>query len=251
MKEQRIQEIEKYLLQYGTASLDALCSFFNVSKNTIRRDIAELDAKGVIKKVYGGIVLNGRARENTIPFNQREIKNMEAKRRIGLLAREHIHDGDIIFLDSGTTTLQLVPHITGKSITLITNNLNAINGCLNHPNINVIATGGKLYPKTNSFIGEQAKKSLKQFNIAKAFMAATGISIERGCTNSSSLETEIKQTVIERSESIYVLADHTKYDVVSLMTYSRLEDIDFFVTDRQPPERFAAFFKRNGVEAVF
>ena len=195
LKENRIQELKNYIMANERASLDDLCTLFNVSKNTMRRDINELEKQAIIKKVYGGIVLNDK--KTTEPFESREEKNITSKQIIAKLASQFVQDGDIIYIDSGTTTMHMIPHLAEiRNLTIITNNLNVIMGSLPYPNLNVLCTGGVLFRTTNSFVDMDAVNSLKKFNISKAFMASTGISITKGITNSSSFEYDIKRYMV-------------------------------------------------------
>lgn len=250
MKVNRIKEISNYIHEHENASIDTLCSIFNVSKNTIRRDIAELEEKGIIKKVYGGITLNIDEKD-TVPFNQREIKNKDIKVVLAELASNLVEDNDIIFIDSGTTTVHMIPFLANRrNLTIITNNLNVLVMSLDYPNLNVLSTGGSLFREANSFIGIEAIDFLDNYNIGKAFMASTGVSISNGITNSSSFEYQIKKTVVQKSNKIIVLADSSKLDVTSLMTYCNLKDIDALVTDKTLPEEYYKFFKDNNINAI-
>lgn len=249
LKEDRIKEIENYVIKNESVSLDKLCSMFDVSKNTIRRDIAELEKKGTIKKVYGGITLNNKM--TTIPFQEREIKNKGAKQIIAKEASKLVNDGDIIFIDSGTTTMHMIPYLANKrNLTIITNNVNVLVKSFPFRNLNVLATGGSLYRKTNSIIGIEAVNFLRNYNISKCFMASTGISIEKGVTNSSPLEFEIKRSVINQSNEVILLVDHSKFEKVSLMTYCDLSDIDIFITDKPVDKNYKNFFLENDVELI-
>lgn len=143
LKESRIKEIENYVLKHENVSIDTLCSLFDVSKNTIRRDIAELEKKGIIKKIYGGITLNDNNKKPTIPFGQREITNKLPKQLIAKEASKLVEDGDIIFIDSGTTTIHMIPFLADKkNLTIITNNMNAIVKSFPYTNLNILSTGG-------------------------------------------------------------------------------------------------------------
>ncbi len=250
MKAERLKEIEQYLIGNQTASLDTLCSLFNVSKNTIRRDVSELESRGVLMKVYGGVTLN--LKEDTIPFSQRQLQLTSEKRIIGLLASELINSGDIIFIDSGSTTVHLIPHIKNKeNITVISNSLNILVESAPFNNLNIISTGGILQRKTNSFTGDDVISFLNTLNINKAFMATTGVSIEKGVTNTSFVETTIKKAVIDISENIIVLADHSKLDTSALITYCNLDKIDYFVTNIKPAGRYTDFFNKNNVKLMY
>lgn len=250
MKAIRLKEIENYMKLHQMASFETLAEAFDVSINTVRRDIAQLTTDGVLRKIHGGVAYEEH-NEDTVAFQLRSIKLPEEKKSIGKLAASLISEGDIIFVDSGTTTLQLMPYIKDMRVTILTNNLNLVTMASGSPNIDLICTGGKLYNKTSSFIGMQAIQCIRAFNIQKAFMAATGLSIRSGCTNSSSLENEIKRAVVEMSERVYLMADHSKYDVVSLMTFCGLSDLSGFVTDAPPPQMYKEFFEKNNIPCLY
>ncbi|WP_312520265.1 DeoR/GlpR family DNA-binding transcription regulator [Anaerospora sp.] len=249
MKENRIQDLKNYIVANERASLEDLCNLFNVSKNTMRRDINELESTGIIKKVYGGIVLNDK--KTTEPFESREEKNISAKQIIAKLASNFVQDGDIIYIDSGTTTMHMMPHLAEvRNLTIITNNLNVIMSSLPYPNLNILCTGGVLFRTTNSFVDMDAVNSLKKYNISKAFMASTGISIAKGITNSSSFEYDIKKHMVENCDTVIVLADNTKLGKVSLTTYCDLKDIHVFITNEKPGIEFVEFFDSNNIKLI-
>ncbi|SFM37442.1 DeoR/GlpR family DNA-binding transcription regulator [Pelosinus propionicus] len=246
MKEDRISELQNYILEKERASIEELCSVFNVSKNTMRRDINQLESQGKIKKVYGGIILTDK--KTTEPFESREVKNKDAKLIIAKLASTLIEDGDIIYIDSGTTTMHMIPYLSDvKNLTIITNNLHVILKALPYQNLNVISTGGTLFRRTNSFVDSGAVSSLKKYNISKAFLATTGISIAKGITNSSSLEYDIKRYIVEHCDKRILLADDTKLGKVSLITYYDLKDIQVFVTNQKPDTEYTDFFRSNHI----
>ncbi|MBP2661232.1 MAG: transcriptional regulator, DeoR family [Firmicutes bacterium] len=246
MKEDRINELQNYILEKERASIEELCSVFNVSKNTMRRDINQLESQGKIKKVYGGIILTDK--KTTEPFESREVKNKDAKLIIAKLASTLIEDGDIIYIDSGTTTMHMIPYLSDvKNLTIITNNLHVILKALPYQNLNVISTGGTLFRRTNSFVDSGAVSSLKKYNISKAFLATTGISIAKGITNSSSLEYDIKKYIVEHCDKKILLADDTKLGKVSLITYYDLKDIQVFVTNQKPDDEYTDFFSSNHI----
>lgn len=246
MKEDRISQLEDYIIEKERASIEDLCSVFNVSKNTMRRDINQLEAQGKIKKVYGGIILTDK--KTTEPFESREVKNKAAKLKIAELASTLIEDGDIVYIDSGTTTMHMIPYLSElRNVTIITNNLHVILNSLPYQNLNVISTGGTLFRRTNSFVEAGAVSSLKKYNISKAFLATTGVSIAKGITNSSSLEYDIKRYIVEHCDKKILLADNTKLGKVSLITYYDLKDIQVFISDQRPEQEYVDFFTSNNI----
>ncbi|PKM51974.1 MAG: DeoR/GlpR transcriptional regulator [Firmicutes bacterium HGW-Firmicutes-7] len=250
MKEERIKYIENYISEHELCSLDHLCDVFEISKTTLRRDINILEKMGNIRKVYGGVAINKSNQTSTVPFMQREINFHDEKIHIGKMASTYIRDGETIYVDSGTTTLQISHYIKDKSITIVTNNLNLINECVDCSNINIISVGGELSRITKSFTGDLAVNTLSSLNISKSFIAATGISIEAGFSNSLPLETAIKKVAINKSKSVYVMADHTKWGIVSLMTFAKLSAATGIITDLAPPRKYIEYCKTNNIQII-
>lgn len=249
MKENRIEELKNYIIAKERATIEELCDLFNISKNTLRRDINTLEKHGIIKKVYGGIILKDK--KTTEPFNSREEKNLNAKQAVAKLAIDFVKDGDIIYIDSGTTTMHMIPYLADISnVTIITNSLNIIIASLPYPNLNVLCTGGTLFRTTNSFVDTDVIKFLKKYNIAKAFMACTGVSIDKGVTNSSSFEYDIKKYMVQNCDNRILLMDSSKFGRASLTTYCDLKDIDVLVTDETPGNDFIEFFTANNIRLI-
>lgn len=250
MKYTRQHEIEKYVLEHDYVSLDALCERFSASKNTIRRDVAQLLQKGSMEKVYGGV----RALRNTAMVNyaDRSARRLPEKERIGALAARRVQSGDVIFLDSGTTTIHVLPHIAQLSgVTVLTNNVQALSRCLAYPQLNAIAFGGQLNPETASFSANFCSlENLRSFNVSKAFMAATGISVEKGATNSSPGELAIKKSVMAQSDECVLLADAEKFGHAALLTYAPLAAFQCVVTDQMPESGICAFLQQNEIQLV-
>jgi DeoR family myo-inositol catabolism operon transcriptional repressor len=221
-----------------------------VSKNTIRRDINDLEDKGFIKKVYGGIILN--QPEKATPYPKRQEQFIQEKEEIGLLASSLIEDNDTIFIDSGSTTIHLLPNlIHKKGITIVTHSLNIIGESSLYENLNLISTGGILQRDTNSFVGVDSITFLKKINIDKAFMASTGFSIDKGVTNTNYLESEIKRTVVDISNKVVLMANDTKVGCSSFMKYCDLSEIDYYVTNKDIPTEYKNFFNENNILVLF
>jgi DeoR family transcriptional regulator, myo-inositol catabolism operon repressor len=237
LKLQRIQKIEEYIRQHKSVKLDDLCLHFDVSKNTIRRDVNELEARSIIKKVYGGVILNHE--ESAIPVQQRQMSMRDEKLAIAARAAEFVRDGDIIILDAGSSTIHIIEHIKQKHhVTIITNSVLAVNAALPYENLHVIVTGGDLLRSTNSLVGQEVVEMLRKFNANTVFLAATSLSLEKGLTNSLTIETAVKKTMMQVSEQVILLVDHTKFDTVSLVKFADVQDVDVIVTDRMPPQKY-------------
>ncbi|MGI6199238.1 MAG: DeoR/GlpR family DNA-binding transcription regulator [Christensenellales bacterium] len=249
MRSQRIQEIENYIYEQKTVTLDQICQHFGISKSTIRRDLEQILQNGNIKKIYGGVTVQ--SKKELISFHERNIAHLAEKERIAKKAAEMVSDGDIIFIDSGTTTLHMIDALADRrKLTVLTNNFEVIYRAIPYENINLISLSGTLNRKTLSFTGPSAAQVLGAYNVSKAFMAATGFSVESGVTNSSPVESDVKRVAVQRSQQVVLLADHFKFDTVSLITYCNLEQIDTLVTDTMPGEKIAKFMQEHGGRIV-
>ncbi|MBR6713625.1 MAG: DeoR/GlpR transcriptional regulator [Selenomonadaceae bacterium] len=251
MKEERIHQIHELLIERKRISLDELCENFGVSKNTIRRDINELEEQGIIRKVYGGIVLKEAEIMSLEPFSAREIRNINEKKKIAAVAAALVNDGEVIYIDSGTTTMHLLPHLAEKNfLTIVTASVYVLELATRYSNLNVIATGGNLQAPIKALVGPNVLECIRNYNFSKIFLASTGITIEHGATNASPLECEVKRELVRKSCAKYLLVDNSKFDVASLMTYSNLTDIDNIITDKNPPEKYLDYFKENAINLI-
>jgi len=249
LRNTRLEQMEQYIIKKDSVSMEELQTHFDTSMNTVRRDVALLMKKGIVEKVYGGVC--ARKAEQLTPFDVRTIKHQEAKMAIGRMAAQLVDDGDTIFLDSGTTTLHVVQNLAQKqNITLITHNLHAIMAAMSCPNINIISLPGQLLRKTSSFTGLETVRFLKADNIKTAFMAATGLSLCGGVTNSSPLEFELKITAMERSVKSYLLLDSQKFGETALMTYAQLNRFEGVITEAMPAEEYIKALDDAGTKLI-
>lgn len=246
MKVNRLNSIEQYVIARETVSIDELCEVFGVSKNTIRRDLNELEMRGHITKVYGGVTAS--VSSGAVPTPIRSGINPVDKSLIGRLAAEEIEDGDTVFIDSGTTTLCLLRYLVAKKrITIITHSLGAMSEAAKYENLNIISLGGIYSPTTDSFVGLSTIEALSAVRITKAFMGATGVSLTAGMTNTTFLEAEIKRAVVQRADHIYLMADSSKIGREAIVTFCHLKDLTAFITDREPPKDYIELCKSANV----
>ncbi len=249
MKSFRLRRMEQYILEKENVSMEDLCTEFDVSMNTVRLDVAELVKKGSIKKVYGGVCSN---RQNSlVPFEERKMKNSEKKKAVCRAAADLIEDGDIIYIDSGTTVMYMTDYMDShKNVTVLTNNLNVIMRAVPNENLQVICLPGILERKTNSFVSAETGKILERYNIKKAFFAATGVTESGEVTNSSSLEYEIKREAMRNSQHKYLLMDSGKYGRSALLTYAHIGDMEKVITDEYLNSGLKELCEKNNVELI-
>lgn len=249
MRTQRLKKIEEFVYHYQAVSLDQLCATFKVSKNTIRRDIDEIVKSRKIEKTYGGVRIV-KDEIALLSFGDRTVQNLDLKKKIARTACDYVKDGDIIFIDSGTTTCHMVEWLRNKQVTVLTNNLEFLIQSVPYTGLQIFSLSGELERSTLSFTGPHTLDVLKSYNISKAFMAATGISAHAEVTNAVPAESTIKQMAITRSQEAYLLLDSSKFNQTSMVTYSPFSNFDALITDRRPSGDLCASLQKNHVEII-
>lgn len=189
----------------------------NISISTLRRDLKYLEEEGKVVLLTGGAVKLCSA-DSDLPVSAKQSMHKKDKEIIALLASEIIKDGDIIYLDSGTTCTALMEHIYSRKITIITSNT-AILQYVDILVAEVIFLGGKLNDSLSSVSGPLTDNNISIFNFDKAFIGANGVDINRGVTTPSITEANKKQRVIKQSNEVFLLCDSSKFNKV-LMTKS-------------------------------
>lgn len=250
MRVDRINEMERYILEKGTVSLEGLCKSFHISMNTARRDLADLLERGRIQKVYGGASAVNQPKA-VIPTSERALKQGHAKQVIGQLAATLVEDGMSIFVDSGTTTVCLLPHISERNnVTIITHSLPALCEAAKYPSLQVLALGGMYNYYTSSYVGAASLEKISEMSIRKIFIAATGVSLERGLTNTTYFEYEMKKIVTQQNSDIVLMADRTKFGNIALLPFCGMDRLSTVVTDGPLPQEYEAYFLERGIKLL-
>lgn len=247
---QRREWIQEYLSFHKIVSSADLCEMLAVSEATVRRDLEYLENEGVLERTHGGAILSQRIQLEPA-YNQRALQNPEEKRQIGAAAAGMVRNGDIIFINSGTTSSQLIHHIRGAAgITVITNNLSAALEN-NHQEIELLLLGGTFQPQSNSVAGRFAIENLGRVYADKVFIGVDGISPKYGCTVPSNAEAEVIRVMIERTRGpIVVVCDHTKWGVVSNFQVASMDQVDMLVTDNGLGEVAREEMAERGVKVL-
>lgn len=228
---QRRERIQEFLAIHQIARTADLCELLDTSEATVRRDLEWLEQEGILERTHGGAVLNQRMTFEP-EYMLRAQKRPEEKRLIGMLAASLIEDGDIVFINSGTTTTQVIHHIReGAGISVFTNNLNAALE-VGEAGFQHYLIGGEFQPRSNSLAGRFAIENLRQVYANKAIIGVDGISPKHGCTVPANGEAEVVKLMIERTKGeIILVADHSKWGVVSNFQIASMDEVDILVTD--------------------
>lgn len=220
-------------LQKGVVYISSLSKLLDVSEITVRRDLKILEDEGQIVRLHGGAArLVDTSRET--PMDQRENLYLSEKDRICKFASSLIDDGDVIFIDSGSTNKKILKYLVGKKITVVTNGYKNIEEALKY-DLNVTLIGGELKKETYAFVGAVTSRVLDMYHFDKCFLGVNGINRDFGLTNADPNESLIKEQAIRRSRQAYIVADHSKFDATSVFKFANIEDVTI-ITDVVPDD---------------
>lgn len=242
----RHKKILEMVYQRKSVSADELAAEFGVSKITIRRDLDTLAMEKLLERTRGGAMSIA-----DLGFEEIfEAKDLTAKREKALVGRyvaSLVAENETVFLNSGSTTLEVVRHLAGRRVRVVTNNAACLMLDLG-PNIELILLGGDYRPQSRSLVGGITIGSLQSIYSTLTVLGINGVSIKRGCTTDVQLETAVNKAMIENSSGkVVVAADHTKMNCVSSFLTCPLTRVDLLVTDWMTPVAFCDEVSALGV----
>lgn len=245
----RKSEIKRLLLEQKSVSVFSLATQFQVTEETIRRDLKALENEGVAERTHGGAILTEKV---STSFSRSAMKNIlnPNKEAMARLAKPFVKNGLCVFLDSSTTVQHLINEIQELQVTVASNSVDIVSACSAYPNINLIALGGVYNHRYRCFSGSISCSVLQNFYFDLSVISCRTLSINHGLTDSDSEEAEIKRLAIARSKRVIVLADHTKFDKVSFVKICDLSKIDALITDKPLSPLWVEYLNQNNIEAI-
>lgn len=244
------QEKIRFLLQkHGHLTVADLAAQFGVSEMTIRRDLKQLASMGLVQREHGKAVYPQNPQTRNAVFVTRLGEAYKEKIAIGKTAVDLIHEGESIILDSGTTTLAIALALYKKCI-VVTNSLPVADVLGMRQEISTVLTGGEVQRTTCSLMGPMTRESLSGFNADKLFLAATGISIEKGLSTTSMAESEVKQAMIHSAKEVILVAHSSKIEQIYYHTFAKWDKVSKFITDTSASPGLVKKLRENGVEVI-
>ncbi len=237
LSEERFSAILEILKQQKTISVSKLSEILKISESTVRRDIIALNEMGKLKKIHGGAMAIKQKFTSTEPsVNIRATQNTAEKKSIARYASTLINDDDFIFIDAGTTTEKMIDFIENKSAVFVTNGIVHAKKLI-QKGLKAYIIGGELKLSTEAVIGSQAVNTINNYNFTKSFVGTNGISLSSGYTTPDPEEALIKSAAINHSYVSFVLADSSKFDIVSSVTFAKISQA-CIVTDRVKDKKY-------------
>jgi DeoR family transcriptional regulator of aga operon/DeoR family fructose operon transcriptional repressor len=251
MQHERRNDILSEIRKLRTVKVSDLMAEYKVSIETIRKDLEYLEEKGQVTRVYGGAVLRGFYGDEP-EYESREILNYPQKQAIGKKAAEFVNDGDVLFVDLGTTPMELAKQLRfKKKLTVITNAAyTALELIRNRGDCKVIFLGGELRRKEFAVSGMITEQNLCNFYATKTIISIGGVSRENGISDYNLHEAGIRRLMIEHSSEVIGLADYTKFGVTAMNYICPLEKLSVLVTDWTIPPKVLDDYRSRGINIV-
>lgn len=233
------------------ASVENLAKIFNVSESTIRRDLDIIAGNGMIRRTYGGAVLLENLTAE-LPIVVREHENTDAKQNIAIAAVKLIRNGATIIMDTSSTVTAMVPFLNVfNGLTVITNGIKTAYLLNNFGKITTYCTGGRLREHNMSLVGMTACQRLGEINADIAFISCRGLSIEKGVTETSEEETQVKKIMLTAAAKTVLLCDSTKLGLVLMNRVCEIGQLNTIITDKPLPDEYEKYIQSKGVEIIF
>lgn len=229
----RLHEILGLLEENSSCSIADLAQRFEVSEETIRRDVRQLENTGRVRKVHGGVRLPDNVFEAA--YHQRINENAQLKRQIGLKAAEMVSDGMTLLIDSGSSAYWLAKALTKvRNLTIITNAIEVARELTGRNNARVYFAGGEIYENYCSCFGPETQNFMKRFTPEIAFFSIGALEAKRGLLDYFLPEAELKQAIAPLARTVVVLVDSTKFERHGLIRTFDFKDIHVLITDADP-----------------
>lgn len=251
LPKERLEIIKEIALKEKKVYVSRLSEKFDVTEETIRRDLEKLEAQGIVTRSYGGAILNAEKTNEDIPFYKRSKTNIESKQYIASKAVEFIKDGSTIVADCSSTVLETLKLIKNrKDVTVISNSVELLQE-LSQSELNIISTGGGLKSRSLSLQGPITQNTIKKYNVDIALVSCKGMDMEKGILDSNEAEAEIKRSMIKQSNKVILLVDHTKFDRKSFVKLFDYENIEYVITDTEPKEEWVNLLRSYNIEVIY
>ena len=255
LAEERKNVILEIINANGKVKVNALVKKFNVSSETIRRDLDALEDENKLKKVYGGAIKISSAGVEP-PYIKRFSKNELEKQLIGKKAADLVEDRDTIIIDVGSTAFNMVPFICEKKeITVITNSIPAMNLLIESKNNNrfhgkIIFIGGEINAEQMTVSGPISEKVMENLYVDKAFIAVGGMTLIQGITSYNTLEASLSERIIKKAKQVFVMADSSKIGAINLYKVSEIDVVDGIISDIDVPKEWKKILKEKNIHWI-
>jgi DeoR family fructose operon transcriptional repressor len=248
--EERREQIAEMARIDGRVVVADLADRLGVTRETVRRDLDELEAAGVLRRVHGGAIAADRVRVEA-DVAERAGRMADQKRRIAKCVVDLLPSGGTVYVDAGTTTRAIAEAIPdGVELTVVTNSLGVAQALARRSSVTVRLAGGRLRTRTEALVGDWAVRTIEALSLDLTVVATNGVSVERGLSTPDPEEAAVKRAAVQAGQRVLLATDHTKIGDEHFTTFAALGDVDLLVTDDDIDDDDVAAFTEAGVEVV-
>lgn len=247
---ERRKKILEVVTRNKSALVKDLCVLFDVTGETIRKDLTVLEDEGKLYKTHGGAYVREGV-NNQIHASIRQTIFTQAKASIGKACAGLVQAGETILLDESTTSLAIAQQLRGVSpLTVITNSFKIVSTLLDAEGVRVILCGGELDPKNQSFVGENTSRMLQNYYADKAFVSCRGAGMATGITDGSESSGQIRRQMLQHAVKSYLVLDASKLDLVNFYKICDFDCIHAMVVDALPSAQWRQFLQERRIEVI-
>lgn len=244
---ERRHEIVQTALGEGKVDVAELARRFGVSDVTIRTDLNLLDQRGLLVRTHGGAMASSRILQE-LSITEKAAARLGVKRKLAEAACAFVKPGDAIILDSGTTTAEIAPLLSGIGrLMVMTNGLNVAQNLAAADGVELLMTGGKLRKTSQSFFGGHAEEALSRYNFDTLFLGVDGFDLQSGLTTHFEYEAILNRRMCAAAKKVIVVADSSKFNRSGVHRICGPDDVDILITDSGIPASFARSLESCGV----
>ncbi|MCE0495156.1 DeoR/GlpR family transcriptional regulator [Vibrio salinus] len=243
----RHEKIIELVKNHGYVNTEELVDKFNVSPQTIRRDLNELAEQNKIKRNHGGATLFTSSENSS--YQIRKIANRDEKQKIAQKLVEHIPDDATLFIDIGTTPEAVAYELLTRhqNLRIVTNNINVASILMVKPDFKVILAGGEVRNRDGGVTGEATMDFISQFRLDFGILGISGIDFDGSLLDFDYHEVRVKKAIIENSRKVFLGVDHSKFGRNAMVKLGRIDEVNLVITDQTPPEEICNILKENSI----
>jgi DeoR/GlpR family transcriptional regulator of sugar metabolism len=248
---ERREAMKQYIQSCGKVTVVELSKKWNVTEETVRRDLDKMEFQSFITRIHGGAIWNTVSPIGGVHFYSRRAQNLEAKQKIAKVAADLIKSKKTILADSSSTVVETLKNIIDNQEAIIVTNSAEIFHEFQDAKCTIISTGGTYNKKSLSFQDTLAIDSIKKYNVELALISCKGLDISKGVLDSYESEAEVKKVMLVQAKEVALLVDHTKIDQSAFLQLTSLDNINYIITDIKPADKWVEYCKIHRIKLIY
>jgi DeoR/GlpR family transcriptional regulator of sugar metabolism len=245
IKEKRYERIRSELARKGSVDVEELADLLQISRPTVRRDLHEMQERGYLRRTHGGAIVISDPDE--LPFQSKVSAYLSEKRAIGAMTASLIPDGRVIGCTGGTTVMQVMKALKGKTLTVVTNAVNIAMELAPFESLEVIITGGTLRTRSYEMVGHIAERTIRSYHLDIALIGVDGLDLHHGLSTFTDAEAYAAALYIEHAREVWVVADHSKIGKTAPALIAPLSRVSRLITDSNMAPDQAQIIRESGI----